>query len=141
MEIPVVIDSGSSSREMCRRLRTGLSGEEGEVMPESVAWHLFLELRRRGEPDAGRLFVGALRTLHSRRTIAAVSLGNATDSFKYISPGGNHGSSIATLAQADQDAAVATVMRWAGLAMKPKTRSLSTERTVEQDEFALRRRR
>jgi hypothetical protein len=76
MEIPVVIDSGSSSREMCRRLRTGLTGEEGDVMPESVAWHLFLELRRRGEPDAGRLFVGALRTLHSRRTIAAVNLGN-----------------------------------------------------------------
>jgi hypothetical protein len=75
MEIPVVIDSGSSSREMCRRLRTGLTGEEGDVMPESVAWHLFLELRRRGEPDAGRLFVGALRTLHSRRTIAAVNLG------------------------------------------------------------------
>lgn len=46
-------------------------------MPESQAWHVFLELRRRGEPDAGRLFVQALRSLHARRTIAGVSLGTA----------------------------------------------------------------
>lgn len=44
-------------------------------MPESLAWHVFLELRKRGEPDAGRLFVQALRSLHSRRTIAGVNLG------------------------------------------------------------------
>jgi hypothetical protein len=45
----------------------------------------------------------------------AVDLGNATDSFKYISPNGNHGSSIATLATAEKSAAAATVLRWAGM--------------------------
>ncbi|HEY5946426.1 MAG TPA: S28 family serine protease [Kofleriaceae bacterium] len=67
-------------------------------------------------------------------------IGEATDSFKFIAPNGNHGSSIATLSSADQTTATAAVMRWAGLAMK-KSAPLSTgERTAEQDELALRRR-
>src|SRR5207244_2056215 len=37
----------------------------------------------------------------------AVDLGAATDSFKFVSPGGNHGSSIANLASADQSVALA----------------------------------
>ncbi len=76
MEVPVVIDPGATSRDLFRRLRTGPLEGDGAAMPESIAWHVFLELRRRGEPDAGRLFVSALRTLHSRRTIAGVNLGN-----------------------------------------------------------------
>lgn len=44
------------------------------VLPESVAWQTFLELRRRGEPDATRLFLAAVRSLHSRRSIAGVAL-------------------------------------------------------------------
>jgi hypothetical protein len=74
----------------------------------------------------------------------AVSLGDATDSFKYIAPNGNHGSSIANLMSADAEAATATVLRWGGVAMKAAhaTQSLlTTERTLEQDEFALRRHR
>ena len=70
----------------------------------------------------------------------AVSLGNATDSFKFIAPGGNHGSSIATLATADQDTAVATVLRWAGVMAKGKLHYDVHERTVEDDEFAGRHR-
>jgi len=74
MEVTTLVDSSASSRDLVRRLRTGLNGEESDIMPESVAWHVYLELRRRGEADAGRLFVGALRTLHSRRSIAGVEL-------------------------------------------------------------------
>jgi hypothetical protein len=44
------------------------------VLPESVAWQTFLELQKRGEPDAVRLFLGAVRSLHSRRCIAGVDL-------------------------------------------------------------------
>jgi hypothetical protein len=74
----------------------------------------------------------------------AVSLGDATDSFKYIAPNGNHGSSIANLMSADAEAATATVLRWGGVAMKTTQGSqqlLTTERTLEQDELMLRRRR
>lgn len=45
----------------------------------------------------------------------AVDLGAATDSFKLIVPGGNHGSSIAALPQPDQSTATAAVLRWAGM--------------------------
>ncbi|HEX5059561.1 MAG TPA: S28 family serine protease [Kofleriaceae bacterium] len=68
------------------------------------------------------------------------TLGNATDSFKFIAPNGNHGSGIATLNADDEATATAAVMRWAGLAMK-KAKPLGLERTTEQDELALRRRR
>ena len=71
----------------------------------------------------------------------AASLGDATDSFKYIAPNGNHGSSIANLTGTDADAATATVLRWAGVAMKGKLQLSTQERTLEQDELALRRHR
>lgn len=69
----------------------------------------------------------------------AVSLGNATDSFKYISPGGNHGSAIATLNGNDQAAAVAAVRRWAGVSAKRAAPLDPNERTAEQDELAFKR--
>jgi hypothetical protein len=69
----------------------------------------------------------------------AVSLGNATDSFKYISPGGNHGSAIATLNGNDQAAAVAAVRRWAGVSAKRAAPLDPTERTAEQDELEFKR--
>lgn len=74
-------------------------------------------------------------------TAGAVDLGAAVDSFKYIAPNGNHGSSINNLVSADGAAARETVLRWAGLpsmAMKPG-RYDATERTLEQEEFELRR--
>jgi hypothetical protein len=75
MEVTAVVDPTAPSRDLVRRLRTGLNGEESVLMPESVAWHLYLELRRRGEGDAGRLFIAALRSLHARRVINGVVLG------------------------------------------------------------------
>lgn len=76
-------------------------------------------------------------------TAGAVELGDATDSFKFIAPDGNHGSSIAGLANQEQDIAVEAVLRWAGLDASAKRRlTLSRhETTTEQDELALRRRR
>lgn len=74
MEVAPHLDTTVSSRDLARRLRTGPADEEAGVMPESHAWHVFLELRRRGEPEAGRLFLSALRSLHSRRTLGASPL-------------------------------------------------------------------
>lgn len=75
MDVSTVVDVGAPSRDLIRLLRMGLAVDaSADVMPESLAWHLFLELRRRGEPDAGRLFVGALRTLHGRRSLAGSDL-------------------------------------------------------------------
>jgi hypothetical protein len=66
----------------------------------------------------------------------AVSLGNASDSFKYIAPNGNHGSSIAGLATADRTAATAAVMRWAGITTMNKAHTLfGHERTAEEIEL------
>jgi hypothetical protein len=75
-------------------------------------------------------------------TAGAVSLGAATDSFKFISPNGNHGSSIGTLAQADQSVAVAAVLRWAGVpTANAKKRPGAAEPTTEQLELERRHRR
>ena len=73
MEAGLLLDTSRPSRELIRALRSGLNSGD-DVMPESVAWHVFLELRRRGEPTAGHLFVRALRSLHSRRSLAGSDL-------------------------------------------------------------------
>ncbi len=70
--VQVLVDSGSTSRELVRNLRV-VHAADG-VLPESVAWQTFIELQKRGEPDAVRLFLGAVRQLHSRRCIAGVEL-------------------------------------------------------------------
>src|SRR5687768_8028148 len=67
-----LVDAEWSSRELVRNLRS-LPTEDG-VLPESVAWQTYVALRRRGEPDAARLFLAAVRALHSRRCIAGVEL-------------------------------------------------------------------
>ncbi len=67
-----LVDTNTTSRELVRTLRA-LPSADG-VLPESVAWQTFVELRRRGEPDAERLFIGAVKNLHSRRCIAGVDL-------------------------------------------------------------------
>ena len=45
-----LVDADWSSRELVRNLRA-IPTEDG-VLPESVAWQTYVELRRRGEPDA-----------------------------------------------------------------------------------------
>ena len=68
----VLVDGSSTSRELIRNLRVVVT--DRGVLPESVAWQTFLELKRRGEPDAVRLFIGAVRNLHARRCIAGTIL-------------------------------------------------------------------
>ncbi len=70
-----LVDADWSSRELVRNLRA-IPTDDG-VLPESVAWQTYVELRRRGEPEAGRLFMAAVRSLHSRRCIAGVELPTA----------------------------------------------------------------
>ena len=71
----------------------------------------------------------------------AVDLGAATDSFKYIVPGGNHDSSIAALPAADEATATATVLRWAGVqALVHGPAFAGPEMTAEQEDFLERRR-
>ncbi len=74
-------------------------------------------------------------------TAGAVELGAAADSFKFIAPNGNHGSSIANLASDDASTATAAIMRWMGLSAKSARRLDTHERTLEQEEFELRHRR
>jgi hypothetical protein len=68
-----LVDETMSDRDLVRTLRVGVSVAQ-DVMPESLAWQAFLELRKRGEPRANQLFLGALRSLHGRRCIAGSSL-------------------------------------------------------------------
>lgn len=75
MSVAALFDESSSDRELMRQLRRGASGEQGAaMMPESMAWQVFLELRRRGVPRAVPLFLDTLRHLHARRCIGSVQL-------------------------------------------------------------------
>jgi hypothetical protein len=74
METLTLVDAAASSRELIRQLRTGSSSEGEGVLPESVAWHVYLELRKRQEPRAEHLFIHTLRHLHSRRSLAGTVL-------------------------------------------------------------------
>lgn len=74
-------------------------------------------------------------------TAGAVDLGAATDSFKYVAPNGNHGSSIVSLTSQDRAAALATVMRWSGIAAKGIPQLDPREVTTEREEFERRHRR
>ena len=73
-------------------------------------------------------------------TAGAAELGAATDSYKYIAPGGNHGASITTLTDADKAMATATVLRWAGVSAAQVRRVDPHERTTEQEAFERRHR-
>ncbi|MFK7929165.1 MAG: hypothetical protein AB8H79_13310 [Myxococcota bacterium] len=75
MSVAAVFDSTSTDRELIRQLRRGASRDQDvEMMPESVAWHVYLELRRRGTGNAGQLFLDTLKHLHTRRSIGSVDL-------------------------------------------------------------------
>lgn len=68
-----LVDPSVSSRELIRNMRTGLSSGS-ESLPESLAWHTWIELQRRGTPDADDLFIRTLRSLHHRRSLAGTEL-------------------------------------------------------------------
>ena len=67
-----LVDSGAPARELVRNLRSPCTAEN--YMPESVAWQTWVVLRERGEPTADKLFLGAVRRLHTRRCVAGSTL-------------------------------------------------------------------
>ena len=73
MTVVTLVDESMSSRDLIRTLRVSAS-RCGEYMPESVAWHAYLELERRGHDGAGELFVASLRSLHARRSMSGSDL-------------------------------------------------------------------
>ena len=66
------VDLAAPTPHLVRILRT--PPDVADVLPESVLWRVFLELRRRGEPAAATHFLGGLRQLHRRRTLGASHL-------------------------------------------------------------------
>lgn len=66
------VDLAAPTPHLVRILRTPL--EPANMLPESLLWRVYLELRRRGEPAAASHFLGGLRQLHRRRTLGSASL-------------------------------------------------------------------
>jgi hypothetical protein len=70
-------------------------------------------------------------------TAGAIDLGDATDSFKFIVPGGNHGANISALDTTERDTARNAIMRWMGLAQRSHgIYQLPSLPTAEQMELA-----
>lgn len=74
MHAAPLYDSSSETRDLIRKMRRGVFAGENASMPESMVWQVFLELRKRGNPEARDLFISTLKQLHSRRALGAVSL-------------------------------------------------------------------
>lgn len=66
------LDTEAPSRILVRVLRNqpDLQGRD-DVLPESVLWRAYCELRRRGESGAEQDFLRSMRQLHQRRSLAA----------------------------------------------------------------------
>lgn len=71
MSVPQ-IDGSIPSRDLVRLLR--VPPEPPAILPESILWRAFLELRRRGDPSATHHFLHGLRSLHRRRTLGVSDL-------------------------------------------------------------------
>ncbi len=66
------IDFSVPTRDLVRLLK--VPPQIANALPESVLWRVFIELRRRGEPQAAACFITGLRALHRRRTLSASDL-------------------------------------------------------------------
>ena len=53
---------------------------DDDVMPESVLWRAYCELRRRGDSGAAHHFIRSMRTLHRRRAMVTTRL-SVTDTW------------------------------------------------------------
>lgn len=69
-------DPTTPSRDLVRLLRAQPEqlDQSGAVLPESVLWRVYCELRRRGEQGANEAFLRSVRNLHRRRSIGGVPL-------------------------------------------------------------------
>lgn len=69
------VDPQTPSRHLIRMLRRqpDVNGTD-ELLPESVLWQAYCELRRRGEDSAGDHFLRSVRKLHRRRSMGTTDL-------------------------------------------------------------------
>jgi len=75
-EPSTVVDPQASTRELLRELRhrsTRLA-DPATCLPESNLWQIYCVVRSRGEARANDVFVGALKSLHRRRSEEACTL-------------------------------------------------------------------
>ncbi len=72
----VPFDPSAPSRDLVRMLRKQPDQLAGttNMLPESVLWRVYCELRRRGEGDVAPVFLRSMRHLHRRRSIGGVDL-------------------------------------------------------------------
>ncbi len=70
--MPVPVDLNAPTRDLLRLLRT--PPETTNRLPESVCWQAYMELRRRGDPQATPHFLSGLKSLHRRRGMVAATL-------------------------------------------------------------------
>jgi len=76
MHNAVPFDSSTPSRQLMRLLRLQpdrIPGAEA-LLPESVLWQIYCELRARGERSADRCFLRSLKQLQRRRTLSGMHL-------------------------------------------------------------------
>ena len=76
MRVAVPFDSSTPSRQLIRMLRLQpdrIPGTEA-LLPESVLWRIYCELRTRGEHGAERHFLRSLKQLQRRRTLSGMHL-------------------------------------------------------------------
>lgn len=76
MHASLPLDPTTSSHKLKRVLRTQPDLLlEATVLPESVLWQAWVELRKRGEGNgADQLFLKSVKTLHRRRIIGSAEL-------------------------------------------------------------------
>lgn len=76
MQIEAIANSEASTRELIRELRfqSSRSAEPAVNLPESNLWQIYCVVRERGDSRADTVFLGALKSLHRRRSHQSCSL-------------------------------------------------------------------
>lgn len=72
----LVLDPSSADSRKLKRLLRNQPDSLGadQLLPESVLWQVWVELRRRGEQNVDQPFLRSVKNLHRRRSIGAVEL-------------------------------------------------------------------
>lgn len=76
MQAETIPQSEASTRELLRELRfqSTRQADPATSLPESNLWQIYCVVRRRGEARANGVFLGALKSLHRRRSEQSCSL-------------------------------------------------------------------
>ncbi len=76
MQAQASAHSGTTTRELLRELRfqSTRQADPATSLPESNLWQIYCVVRNRGEARADSVFLGALKSLHRRRSEEACNL-------------------------------------------------------------------